>query len=309
MRPGVGAEDAVELLSGALGAGRARVASVIVLVFILVATIGYAWALRRARRDEALGVGAGLSFGVGLAIAAAATTGPMATYVPVLFWVRALQVLLLLYVAPFLLAMGKPLTALAAVSDAWAQRVARFVQSAAGRLIGSPWPTSLALMVMPWLLYFTPWYVTSMSGPVAGLTQILLLLLGFAYFYARLQADPVAHPRTPLVSIGVSVAEGLADGLLGVVLWLGPLVAVDYYAGVGRTWGPSMRVDQSIGAGILWIVGDVFGLVFVLVLMGSLGGFERVRAAAVDAELESGPVGGSTLWWKDDPQLGERFGR
>ena len=280
-----------------------------VLALIVSAAIGYAWAFRRARRAGALGAGAAFSFGIGLAVAILATVGPIAAYVPVLFWVRALQILVLLYIAPFLLALGRPLTALAAVSDAWAQRVDRFVHSSAGRLIGSPWPTSLALMATPWLLYFTPWYVASMSGPLAGLTQILLLLLGFSYFYARLQADPVPHPRTPLVSIGVSVAEGLADGVLGVVLWLGPLVAVDYYAAVGRTWGPSMRVDQSIGAGILWILGDLFGVVFVIVLMRSLGGYERRRAAEVDAELQSQPVAGANLWWESDPVLRERFTR
>jgi cytochrome c oxidase assembly factor CtaG len=280
-----------------------------VLALIVPAAIGYAWAFRRARRTGALGAGAAWLFGIGLAIATAATVGPLASYAPVLFWVRALQVLLLLYVAPFFLALGRPLTALTAASGGWEQRLHRFLDSPAGRVLGSPWPTSMALMAAPWLLYFTPWYVASMSGPLAWLTQIMLLLLGFGYFYARLQADPVPHRRTPLVSIGVSVAEGLADGILGVVLWLGPLVAAGYYTAVGRTWGPSMRVDQSIGAGILWILGDVFGVVFVMVLMRSLGGYEHRRAAEVDAELQARTDIGSTLWWEDDPQLKERFAR
>jgi hypothetical protein len=70
-----------------------------------------------------------------------------------------------------------------------------------------------------------------------------------------------------------------------------------------------MRVDQSIGAGILWILGDVFGVVFVMVLMRSLGGYEHRRAAEVDAELQARTDIGSTLWWEDDPQLKERFAR
>lgn len=279
------------------------------LALIVPAVIGYAWAVRRARRNITLGAGAAWCFGVGLATAAAATAGPIAGYAPVLFWVRALQVLLLLYIAPFFLALGRPLTVLAAVSDAWELRLQRFLNSAAGRLVGSPWPTSLLFMATPWLLYFSPWYVASMSGALAWLTQIALLLIGFGYFYARLQADPVAHPRTPLISIAISVAEGLTDGILGVVLWLGPLVAPDYYAAIGRTWGPSMRVDQSIGAGILWLLADLFGLVFVMVLMHSLGGYERRRALEVDAELDSRPASGSTLWWENDPQFKERFTR
>jgi hypothetical protein len=58
---------------------------------------------------------------------------------------------------------------------------------------------------------------------------------------------------------------------IGIVLWLGPLIAVDYYAGIGRQWGPSMR-----------IVGDVLGVGF---------------------------IASSGLWWESDPQLRDRMGR
>ena len=279
------------------------------MLLVVLAAVGYRWCFHRARAAGVLGGGSAACFVVGLAIVVMATVGPLAAYAPVLFWVRALQVLLLLYVAPFFLALGRPLTALTAVSADWQRRLERFLSSAPGRVVCSPWSTSLGLMLTPWLLYFTPWYVASMTGGLALLTQLLLLLLGFGYFYARLQADPVPRRYTPLVSIAISIAEGLADGILGVVLWLGPLVAYDYYAGLGRNWGPSMRVDQAIGAGILWIVGDLFGLVFVLVLMRSLGLYERRRATEVDAELDAEPTNGSTLWWQNDPQLRERFGR
>jgi cytochrome c oxidase assembly factor CtaG len=83
---------------------------------------------------------------------------------------------------------------------------------------------------------------------------------------------------------------------------LGPLIA-----------GPRPRVDQSIGAGVLWLLGDVLGAAFIVVLMRFLSADERSRAAAVDAELdrayhdEAQPVSG--LWWENDPQLRERMRR
>jgi len=280
-----------------------------VLVFVALVALGYGRCFRSARAAGLLGRVHAWCFGFGLAVSALASSGPMAAQVPVLFWVRALQVLLLLYVAPLLLALGRPWTALRAVSEPWRQRVDGFLGSKSGRMLGSPWLTSLGLMITPWLLYFTPWYVASMRGPLAELTRILLLTVGFGYFYVRLQADPVPHRHTPLLSMAVSVGEGLADGILGVVLWLGPLVASDYYASLVRPGGLSMRVDQAIGAGILWIGGDVFGLVFLTVLMHSLGVHERRRAAEVDAERDDEPVISSTLWWEEDPQLRDRFDR
>ena len=179
----------------------------------------------------------------GIAVWAVATFGAIGTYAPALFWVRALQVLLLLQVAPFLLALARPLTALGVEESALRSRVLRVVLS--------PLVTSVAMLAVPWLLYLTPWYVASMTGPPAAATRVLLVIVGFAYFYTRLQSDPVPRRFSPLLSIGVSVVESLADGLLGIVLWLGPLIAVDYYAGLHRDWGPSPRIDQSIGAGIL----------------------------------------------------------
>jgi len=234
-------------------------------------------------------------------------------YAPVLFWMRALQVLLLLFVVPFFLALGRPLTTVGAGPfELGHALVERLLKSRFARVACSPLITSIAMLATPWLLYLTPWYVASMAGPVAAMTRLLLVSIGFGYFYARLQADPVPRRYSPLLSIGISIAESLADGVLGVVLWLGPLIAVDYYAGLQRSWGPSMRVDQSIGAGVLWILGDVLGIPFVLVLMRAFGTHERRRAAKVDAELsvarsEDGPAA-SALWWENDPQLRERFG-
>ncbi|HEX9499607.1 MAG TPA: cytochrome c oxidase assembly protein, partial [Mycobacterium sp.] len=73
-----------------------------------------------------------------------------------------------------------------------------------------------------------------------------------------------------------------------------------------------MRVDQSIGAGILWIVGDVLGVPFIIVLMRMFSADEKVHADAVDSELRSAPDvsdASSGLWWENDPQLRERMGR
>jgi hypothetical protein len=102
-------------------------------------------------------------------------------------------------------------------------------------------------------------------------------------------------------------------------LWLGPLIAASYYQQIDRHWGPSARVDQSIGAGILWLVGDVFGVGVIIVLMRFFSADESEKALTVDAELDradrentddTGYSGApSGLWWENDPQLRDRMGR
>jgi cytochrome c oxidase assembly factor CtaG len=284
------------------------------LTLILVIAAGYWWMARRSGEPTPAQA---WSFGIGLALWALATLSVVAVYAPMLFWMRALQVLLLLFVVPFLLAMGRPVATLRAASNASGRdRIDGLLASWPARLVCSPAVTSVLMLATPWLLYLTPWYVASLTnGVVAALTRILLLLIGFGYFYARLQSDPVPHRYSPLLSIGISVAETLGDGLLGLVLWLGPLIAHDYYADLGRTWGPSMRTDQTIGAGILWILGDVLGLPFLLVLMRALGSHEKALADEADEAdevdrteyVEPGSAR-QTLWWEADPQLRDRFG-
>jgi cytochrome c oxidase assembly factor CtaG len=247
---------------------------------------------------------------VAIAVWAAATLSAVAVYAPMLFWVRALQVLLLLYVVPFFLALSRPVSMIGPVLDP-------LLNSVVARVLLSPPVTSLLMLATPWLLYLTPWYVASMTGPLAALTRLVLLGIGFGYFYARLQVDPVPRRYPPLLSIGISVAEGLGDGILGLVLWLGPVIAYDYYAGLHRDFGPSIRQDQSYGAGILWILGDVVGVPFVLMLMRALGSDERRKAAEVDAQLDAAtPVADAEpeaaapstgLWWENDPQLRDRY--
>ena len=167
-------------------------------------------------------VGRGSCVVAGVAVWAVATFSAIGAYAPMLFWVRALQVLLLLQVVPFLLALSRPLAMLGVADSQLNSRILRTVCS--------PLATSVAMLATPWLLYLTPWYTASMTGPLAAATRLVLVVVGFGYFYARLQTDPVPRRFSPLVSIGISVLESLADGLLGVVLWLGPVIAVDYYA-------------------------------------------------------------------------------
>jgi cytochrome c oxidase assembly factor CtaG len=226
-------------------------------------------------------------------------------------------VLMLLYVAPFFLAQGKPVTVVRdALGPAGRERIDRLLATRFARVLFHPLTTSLAMLATPWLLYLTPWYTAALQSEWIGApTRLLLVTIGFSYFYARLQADPVPRRYSQLISLLISVAETLGDGVLGLVIWQGSLIATAYYSGLHRTWGPDQRLDQTIGAGVLWILGDVVGLPFVLLLMRALSHDEKAHATQVDAALdtaeaaESETAAPSALWWESDPQLRERFRR
>jgi cytochrome c oxidase assembly factor CtaG len=286
-------------------------------VIVLVAGT-YAWCYRRARGGaQAVGPAQAGCVGVGIVLWALATVGAIGSYAFVLFWARALQVLLLLYVVPFFLAQGKPITVgRDALGPRGRERVDRLLGGRWARVLAHPLTTSLAMLATPWLLYLTPWYTAALQDEwIGALTRIILVAIGFGYFYARLQADPVPRKYPQLISLLISVAETLGDGVLGLVIWQGSLIAAQYYSALHRSWGPDQRLDQTIGAGVLWILGDVVGLPFVLLLMRALSRDERAQAVQVDAELDqtetiaSEEAASAGLWWENDPQMRERFRR
>jgi cytochrome c oxidase assembly factor CtaG len=154
----------------------------------------------------------------------------------------------------------------------------------------------------------------------------VLLAVGFLYFYSRLQLDPVPHKYPHLISVVITFVEVIFDAALGLVLWLNPhIVAQSHYQALDRFWGPSERTDQIIGAGVLWLVGDLTGLPFLGALMSRMAQDDAVEAAEIDRELdakeasEAAAAAESTtagvpneparLWWEDDPALADRFRR
>ena len=286
-------------------------------VIVLLAS-AYAWCYRHNREaEQPAGPAQAGCFAVGMVLWVLATTSVIGTYAYVLFWMRALQVLLLLYVVPFFLAQATPVTVVrSALGPAGRDRLDRLLASRPARVLAHPLTTSVAMLATPWLLYLTPWYTAALDSEWIGApTRILLVVIGFGYFYARLQADPVPRRYSQLISLLITVAETLGDGLLGLVIWQGSLIAEAYYSGLHRSWGPDQRLDQTIGAGVLWILGDVVGLPFVLLLMRARSRDEKAHAVQVDAELDTAEAAEnegaapSGLWWENDPQLRDRFRR
>ncbi|HUO37873.1 MAG TPA: cytochrome c oxidase assembly protein, partial [Mycobacterium sp.] len=111
---------------------------------ILLVTIGYWWACRRARAQRA---GPGSSrpwcFVIAVVLWVVASMSMVGVYAHVLFWVRALQVLLLLMVVPFFLAMSRPLTVLrAALGSAGQQTLDAVLASRWAQLAAHPLTTS-----------------------------------------------------------------------------------------------------------------------------------------------------------------------
>jgi cytochrome c oxidase assembly factor CtaG len=244
-------------------------------------------------------------------------------YDDTLFWVRAVQNVVLLMVAPMLLALGAPLTLLRDHLGAGARRVfSRALHSRPARLVTFPLVITVLLVVPLPVVYFSGAYERTLRDPVAGgVVGCVVLLVGFVYFWSRFRIDPVPRRDAYGITLAISIVEVIGDAVLGVAVWLGPLIAVGYYTALSRDWGPALRTDQDLGAGVLWVGGDVVGLPFLAVVLHRMAREDQARAEEVDAELDRapgvpdphGPAAAAPpptgLWWEDHPELAERFRR
>ncbi|MFI1913071.1 cytochrome c oxidase assembly protein [Nocardia sp. NPDC020380] len=304
-----------------------------VLVTALLALV-YAGCWVKARRNGAeLPVRRAVTFGVaGLGIWLLTGISLIGVYSDTLFWVRALQILLLLYLVPFALAAGAPMTVLReALPPRARERMDAALSGSVARFLTYPAVPSLLILALPWVLLMSPWLEAVLRhGGIDAFTRILLVVIGFLYFYSRLQVDPTPKHVNQGFSVLITIGESIADGILGIVLWLGPLVGGGYYESLGRAWGPDLHTDQTIGAGILWLLGDFLGLIYALVVMRAWNADERRKARELDAELDAEEVRAKAgkvsarrgfaveedsapattgLWWENDPQLRDRFRR
>ncbi|MEV4126757.1 cytochrome c oxidase assembly protein [Nocardia sp. NPDC049707] len=297
---------------------------VVTLTIVGACAYGYLRGHRRAAREGVAVESSRRIFSLAaMALWFLATGSFVGVYADTLFWVQALQVVLLLFVVPFGLASGRPVTvARAALGDTGRARIDRILASRSARVLTHPAVTSVLMLATPWLLYLTAWYPAVLQHrAVDQITQLVLVGVGLLYFYSRLQADPVPRRYPQMISMVISIAETLGDGLLGIVLWQGPAIAAQYYTDLGRVWGPSRATDQIIGAGILWVLGDILGVPFLLAVMRAFAVDEQAAAKEVDAVLDAAEATGQVtttvgdepglpkLWWQDDPQLRDRFRR
>jgi cytochrome c oxidase assembly factor CtaG len=280
--------------------------------------------------------------GLGLGFAVLATMSFVGVYQPVLFWVRAVQTILLLLAIPLFLALGKPLTLASAALPAVGRTLQAGIGSRAARIATFPAITTVALVLTPFLLYFTGWYAAGFhSTLVRDLTYLALLAPGLVFFWTLLRVDPVPRAYPYVVSLWITAAEVVGDAVLGLaVIAYQSLIAGAYYHALGRPWGPSLATDQVLGGGVLWILGDIIGLPFLAAQLIQMIREDEAEAVVIDAALEArdaelaaaaaeakDPAGsgaadaegsgqaaarcgdppGQRPWWETDPRFVDRF--
>lgn len=304
-----------------------------VVAIALIGLLGYAVGVARLRgRGIRWGTGPGVCFASGMLLWVFTTCSGLGVYERFLFTDRAVQAVVLLMVVPLLLAMGAPVTVLVeAGPERYRRRLRAVLTGRLSRTLMFPLVSTVLLIVPPWLLYFTSWYRLSVTtGFYNTVFHVGFVFFGLAYFWPRLQIDPVGRRYHPGVGIVITVAEVVFDAALGVTLVFGShLLIPDYWQALHRPWGMSVRDDQSWGGAVLWGLGDIAGVPFLIALIAQVVRDEKARTEVVDRELDAQersprhagdgldegspgvptkPAAAARPWWETDPRFAGRYG-
>jgi cytochrome c oxidase assembly factor CtaG len=298
------------------------------LALVLILAAAYLAGVRRARQAGDWPTARPIWFlGLGLGLLVIATMSWVGVYQPILFWVRAVQTVLLVLLIPLFLVLGRPITLAIAVFPRAGGRLEAGIRSLPARILTFPAITALALVGVPFVMYFTSWYTQVFySTTVRELTYVALMVPGVVFFWTLLRVDPVPKAYPYGVSMWITGAEVIGDAFFGIaVIAYQGLIGAAYYTALGRPWGPSLRTDQVIGGGVLWILGDLVGLPFLAAQLIQMMREDESDAAKIDAELDArqaeqhapadtetelgqpAAADPSKPWWEDDPRFTGRF--
>ena len=211
----------------------------------------------------------------GLMVLMWATSGGPAVYGHVLFSAHMVQHMLLLMVAPILLALSAPVTlasrALPVRRDGSAgprEWLLAVVHSRLGRFAAHPIVAAINFVASMFAFYYSgafEWALTSATGHL--LMVVHFSATGYFFANALIGLDPSPSRPSYPVRLLMLFSTMAFHAFFGVSLAsLETVLVPDWFAALDRPWGSSALADQRTGAAIAWGVSELPMLVLAIVL-------------------------------------------
>jgi cytochrome c oxidase assembly factor CtaG len=226
---------------------------------------------------------------LGLGTFLVATTSGLAVYDTTLLWVHMVQHMVLGMVVPIFLALGAPITlALRTLPRGGRRRLQSVLHSRVAKVLTFPVVAGFLFVVNPFVLYLTDWYEATLRHEwLHELNHVHFVLIGCLWFWTVLGVDPMPN-RVPYPLRLVAVFATMPfHAFLGItIMGSSTLIARDWYAALGRTWGPTLERDQEIAGGLLWASGDLVALLVLGALFVQWSQASEREAVREDRRLD-----------------------
>jgi cytochrome c oxidase assembly factor CtaG len=262
----------------------------VTLPVVVAVAAAYVIGVRRLHtRDRSWPAARTAAFLSGLAVVLVATESGIAAYDRVLYSLHVVQHILLGMVAPLLLVLGAPITLTLQAGSRRTQRaVLRLLHSAPARVLTHPLTAWLLFGTSIVTLYFTPLYELSLRNEWFHVaTHAYFVGAGCLFLAHVVGLDPIPHSLGYGARLLYVVVLLPFHTFVGVALLsMNTVIASGWYARVERSWGASALADQRTGAGLLWISGELFGLLCIGIVVYQWMHAEERAAARHDRRLD-----------------------
>jgi putative membrane protein len=241
----------------------------VLVAWLLVAAV-HLYGLLRLSRAEAMQPGghaerrvAGLrreaaAFHIGLLSVLLVLVSPVGYWAQIYIWVRAMQDLVLAFVAPALLVLGAPWLPLASALPGHGRtRSGAAEQDAAGgsRRWWLAWPLAVVIVFnVAWLGWHIPalYDASARDGAARYAEYACYLGIGVAFWLQLIGSRPSRPVLNPLTRLKYLTATVVADTILGMMLVFGSAVVYHAYGGAAHHV-LSVLSDQQVAGAVLWM--------------------------------------------------------
>jgi len=263
---------------------------VLPLVAVVVISGLYLWGVRTLqRRGDRWPIGRTLAFVLGgQGSILLVTQGPLAYLDTVLLWTHMVQHMILTMVAPICLALGAPVTlALRTLPSRLRKALLWLLNSLWAKIVTFPLFAGLVFVLNPWILYYTGFYELTLTNPLLhNLNHVHFLIVGSLWIWSLIGIDPMPRMGYPIRMLAVFVTLPFHAFLGLTMMNQQQPIAAHYYEELARSWGPTLLEDQQLAGGLMWVSGDVIGLLLFMVLMIQWAKASDREAVRVDRELD-----------------------
>ncbi len=214
-----------------------------------------------------------------------------------MFWIHRLQHLILHHIAPVLIALAAPWSAIArALPASWSARPGAPLVRIAKALYAVVQQPLIALVLFTGLIYF--WLTPAIHfRAMLGATEYewmnaSMVVDGILFWWLML--DPRSRQEGARMGFGARIPivllAMLPQMMLGAYLSLHNGVLYDVYAVCGRLWPIDPTTDQQIGGLITWIPASMMSVLVALVMWHRwMANDDRVRRSRAAASATTPP--------------------
>lgn len=261
-------------------------------VYILL-TIGAGYllvfrAVRSGSQRRLASTGRLIAFLIGLLLVLLTVFGPLAAYSSTFLTAHMIQHFVLITIAPPLLLAGAPLTLLLVAAgrarrDRWLYPLlhARWFSGFTNPLVGL-----VLFAVIPVGWYISPAFEQSLTNVwLHYLGYAIFLIAGIHYWWPVVGVNPSRWNLSHPIRVAYLFALVPIHAFLGSLFYEPSQVIYEDLQALPRYWGPSPLFDQQIAGAMMFIVGEMIGIIATLVAAARWASADEREGKRIDAAL------------------------